>query len=303
MKLKHIYIVALLLLIPAICTHAQDKAKKTRSQKVGTMVIDPIPDAILDTIEVKKKTFINDYSMIGIQYGVGLSQVMWNPSQKQEMQLMPYNVGIMYTRYGKMFGYMPYFGFQVGLFYGQEGYKFKKNDESGYTYTIQGADRAIFDVVELPFLSHMHIDFWKMKVMADIGFYVGYRLKIHRFPFNGEYYNDSYAAVQDSFIETDRRWDYGIKAGLGFGFIFDPIEIHLKAAYKHAFSSLYDPDHYSKYYYRFAYPSNIIVSVGVHFQLTKRTGKTKAQLKKEAKELVYGTEGNLGINKGVVIGK
>lgn len=303
MKLKHIYIVALLLLIPAICTDAQDKAKKTRSQKVGTMVIDPIPDAILDTIEVKKKTFINDYSMIGFQYGAGLSQVIWNPSQKQEMLFMPYNIGIMYTRYGKMFGYMPYFGFQVGLFYGQEGYKFKKNDESGYTYTIQGADRAIFDVVELPFLSHMHIDFWKMKVMADIGFYVGYRLKIHRFPYNGEYYNDSYAAVQDSFIETDRRWDYGIKAGLGFGFIFDPIEIHLKAAYKHAFSSLYDPDHYSKYYYRFAYPSNIIVSVGVHFQLTKRTGKTKAQLKKEAKELVYGTEGNLGINKGVVIGK
>lgn len=296
-------ILLFLLSVTAMSAQERSTSVKIDSPKVDRLLIDSISDEVLDTMNIKKKTFINDYSMIGFQYGAGLSQVIWNPSQKQEMLFMPYNIGIMYTRYGKMFGYMPYFGFQVGLFYGQEGYKFKKNDESGYTYTIQGADRAIFDVVELPFLSHMHIDFWKMKVMADIGFYVGYRLKIHRFPYNGEYYNDSYAAVQDSFIETDRRWDYGIKAGLGFGFIFDPIEIHLKAAYKHAFSSLYDPDHYSKYYYRFAYPSNIIVSVGVHFQLTKRTGKTKAQLKKEAKELVYGTEGNLGINKGVVIGK
>ena len=76
----------------------------------------------------------------------------------------------------------------------------------------------------------------------------------------------------------------------GFGFVFDPIEIHLKAAYKHSLSSLYNPNYYSDYYYRFAYPSNIIISAGVHFQLTKRTGKTKTQLKKEAKELVYGIE-------------
>ena len=59
------------------------------------------------------------------------------------------------------------------------------------------------------------------------------------------------------------------------------------ASYKHAFASLYDPDHYSQYYYRFAYPSSLVVSAGVHFQLTKRSGKTKASLKKEAKDMVY----------------
>ena len=293
MNFRHTYIAAILILTTVVTAYSQEKDVAIKStEKVATMLIDPIPDAVLDTMQIKKKGFINDYSMIGIQYGAGLSQVMWNPTQKQEMVFMPYNVGIMYTRYGKMFGYMPYFGFQVGLFYGQEGYRFKKNDETDYTYTIQGADKAVFDVIELPFLSHMHIDFWKMKVMADIGFYVGYRLKIHRFPYNGEYKNESYAAMQDSFLETDRRWDYGIKAGVGFGFIFDPIEIHLKAAYKHAFSSLYNPDYNSQYYYRYAYPSNIIISAGVHFQLTKRVGKSKAQLKKEAKELVYGTKTN-----------
>ena len=294
MRLKTIYILLALILIPTVSLQAREKKKQNL---IIETVVDSIPDIVLDTINVNKKTFINDYSMIGVQYGAGLSQVMWNPSQRQEMILMPYNFGVTFTRYGKMFGYMPYFGFQVGVFYGQEGYQFKKNEDTGYTYTIQGADKAIMDVIEVPVLSHMHIDFWKMKVMADIGFYVGYRLNIHRFPFNGEYKNDSYAAMQDSFLETDNRWDYGIKGGVGFGFIFDPVEIHIKAAYKHALSSLYEPDHYSKYYYRYAYPSNIIVSVGLHFHLTKRTGRTKAELKKEAKELVYGTESFNSINQ------
>lgn len=288
MKLKITYILLILFLLPALSVEGNNRKKD--SVKVAQLPTELIPDAVIDTMTINKKTFINDYSMIGIQYGVGLSQVMWNPTQKQEMLIMPYNIGITYTRYGKMFGYMPYFGFQIGVFYGQEGYKFKKNDDSGYTYTIQGAEKAIMDVIEVPFVSHMHIDFWKMKVIADIGFYAGYRLNIHRFPYNGAYTNESYAAMQNSFLETDRRWDYGIKAGAGFGLVFDPIEIHLKASYKHSFSSLYEPDHYSKYYYRYAYPSNIVISAGVHFQLTKRTGKTKAQLKKEAKELVYGNE-------------
>ena len=294
MRLKTIYILLALILIPTVSLQAREKKKQNL---IIETAVDSIPDIVLDTINVNKKTFINDYSMIGVQYGAGLSQVMWNPSQRQEMILMPYNFGVTFTRYGKMFGYMPYFGFQVGVFYGQEGYQFKKNEDTGYTYTIQGADKAIMDVIEVPVLSHMHIDFWKMKVMADIGFYVGSRLNIHRFPFNGEYKNDAYAEMQNSFLETDNRLDYGIKGGVGFGFIFDPVEIHIKAAYKHALSSLYEPDHYSKYYYRYAYPSNIIVSVGLHFHLTKRTGRTKAELKKEAKELVYGTESFNSINQ------
>ena len=143
----------------------------------------------------------------------------------------------------------------------------------------------------------MHIDFWKMKIMAEIGLYGGYRLNIHRIPFNGKYSDEKYAAYQDKFHETENRWDYGIKGGVGLGLVLDPVEIHIKAAYKHALASLYEPNFASDYYYRYAYPSNIIISVGLHFQITKRTGKTKAALKKEAKELVYGTEGFNGIDQ------
>jgi hypothetical protein len=94
--------------------------------------------------------------------------------------------------------------------------------------------------------------------------------------------------MEFNFTDTDIRFDYGIKGGAGFALVFDPLEFHVMAYYKHSFSSLYEPDHYSQYYYRFAYPSNIIVTAGVSFQLSKRTGKTKAELKKQAKSMVYG---------------
>jgi len=247
---------------------------------------DTLTNEFLDTVNVKKKLKLNDYSMIGVQYGVGLSQVMWNPSQKQDMLFMPVNFGVTFTKYGKMFGYMPYFGFQAGIFYGQEGYQFEYNEDKDYTYKIAGAEKAVIDVVEVPVLSHLHFDLWHMKIIAQIGFYAGYRLSIHRFP--GK---TGYVAPENvrSFLPTDKRFDYGIKGGLGFGLVFDPIEIHIQAMYKHALSSLYEPDHASPYYYRFAYPSNIIISAGVHFQLSKRSGMSKAQLKKQAKEIVYGS--------------
>lgn len=264
-------------------------AQNTAVQKVSVPKFDDkrpvLTDEYLDTVTIKKSTKVNDYSMIGVHYGVGLSRVMWNPTQKQDMVFMPYNIGITYTKYGKMFGYMPYFGFQAGILLTQEGYQFKYNEDRDYTYKIEGAEKAIMDVIEMPLMAHMHFDFWNMKILANIGCYAGYRLSIERFPGKTGYVSDD---VAHSFLDTDRRIDYGIKGGLGFGFVFDPVEIHIQAMYKHSMGTLYEPDYYSEYYYRYAYPSNIIIQAGVHFQLTKRTGKTKAELKQQAKEMVYG---------------
>ena len=261
---------------------AQAQVKTTDEMLV--LDVDAITDEQLDTIDVKKKLVINDYSMIGIQYGAGLSQVMWNPSQKQDMVFSPVNIGVTFTTYQKMFGYMPFFGFQAGIFYAKEGYQFEYNEDKDYTYTIEGAEKAVYDIVELPMYFHFHYDLWNFKILAQIGCYGGYRLGIHRYP--GKTGNVT-PDLENSFLPTDRRWDYGLKGGVGFGIVFDPIEIHLQAMYKYSLGTLYDPDHYSEYYYRYAYPSNIIISAGVHFHLTKRTGKTKAELKKMAKDMVY----------------
>lgn len=273
--------------------HAQDTASMSRAALMEERVQEIITDAQLDTINVKKKLVINDYAMIGFQYGVGLSQVMWNPKQKQDMLFVPVNAGVTVTKYAKMFGFLPYFGFQAGLFYAREGYRFKYDKDNDYTYTVEGAEKAIMDVIEVPLLLQCHVDLWNFKFMVNLGCYGGYRLAIERFPGKS---GSVAPEVQHSFLPTDRRWDYGIKGGVGFGLVFDPVEIHIQAMYKHSMSTLYNPDYYSEYYFRFAYPTNIVISAGVHFQITKRTGKTKAQLKKMARDMVYQTNENISIN-------
>lgn len=248
--------------------------------------VDTFTDEYLDTLNVKKKLVINDYTLVGFSYGVNLSQVSWNPPQSQDMILLPMNVGFSITKYGKMFGYMPFFGFQAGVYYTKEGYQFEYNEEKDYTYKIEGAEKAVYDVIEVPLLMHGHYDLWNFKIFANLGCYAGYRLAIQRFP--GKTGNVS-PEIEHSFLDTDRRWDYGIKGGVGFGIVFDPIEIHIQAMYKYSLGTLYEPDHYSDIYYRYAYPTNIVISAGVHFQLTKRSGMTRKALKEEARKLVYGT--------------
>lgn len=277
----------IILLTALFLTQLSAQERKSIDAEMAILNVDAITDAELDSIDVRKKLVINDYSMIGVQYGVGLSQVSWNPSQKQDMVFVPYNVGITYTHYGKMFGYMPYFGLQVGLFYGQEGYQFKYNEDKDYTYTIAGAEKALMEVVEAPIMFQFHYDMWNFKILAQIGCFAGYRLSIERFPGKTGNVSDE---VRYSFLETDRRLDYGIKGGVGFALVFEPVELHFQAMYKHSLASLYEPDHASKYFYRFAYPSNIVLSVGTHFHITKRSGKTKSEIKKMAKEMVYNTE-------------
>ncbi len=277
-----------------------DKGLKERKPKKKTEKVkledelrsgaDTLTNEFLDTVTVKKALVVNDYSLIGIQYGAGLSRVMWNPPQEQKMVFSPINVGITYTKYGQMFA-MPFFAFKGGLFYTKEGYEFEYNEEYDYTYKIEGAEKAIYEVVEVPLLFQFHYDTWNFKFLVEVGCYGGYRMGIQRFP--GKTGNVS-PELEFGFKDTDIRIDYGIKGGAGIALVFDPLEFHITAAYKHSLSSLYTPDHNSKYYYRFAYPSNIIISAGLHFQLSKRTGKTKAELKKQAKTMVYGDTGSKG---------
>lgn len=263
-------------------------AQKLEKAELKTFQADTLTNEYLDTLNVRKALVVNDYSLIGVQYGVGLSRVMWNPPQEQSMLFVPVNFGVTYTRYGQMFA-MPYFAFKAGLFYAKEGYQFEYNEEYDWTYKVEGAEKAILEVVELPLLFQFHYDSWNFKIIAEVGCYGGYRLGIKRFP--GKTGNVR-PELEYSFTETDRRLDYGLKGGVGLALVFDPLEFHITASYKHSLSSLYTPDHYSQYYYRFAYPSNIIVSAGVHYQLSKRTGKTKASLKKEAKAKVYENSGS-----------
>ena len=250
----------------------------SQEKELDTLILERSnTDMAFLTDSVRREATINDYNMIGVYYGAALNNVMWNPSIEQQYLFTPINAGITYTRYGKMFNYMPYFGFQASLTYSQEGYHFKKEKKTGLTPTLFGANKAIIEVVELPILAHIHADFWKLKLLANIGCYGGYRIGIERFGPGVD------PATKSSFLDTDIRFDYGIKGGVGFGLIFDPVEIHVQGMYKYSMSSLFQPDYRSEYYYQYGNPNSIIISVGLHIHLSKRIGKSKASIRRQAK--------------------
>ncbi len=242
---------------------------------------DKLSDSYLDTVNVDKNLSINNYQMIGISYGASLHQMYFNPDREQSRFITYNNIGIIYTHYAKLFGYMPYFGLKAGILYGKEGYKFKV-DERGFSHAIDHSIEAQISYIEFPFMSHFHIDVWRLKLMMDLGFYGGYRLAIQR---RGSAQLD--AQYVNKFLDHDIRFDYGFEGGIGLGLIFNPIEIHFNTNLKQSLSTLYQPDAHSKYYYSFAYPSSLIFSISLHVQLSKRLGKTKAYIKEKAHSIVF----------------
>lgn len=238
---------------------------------------------------LKKVFSLNDYTLIGVEYGASMSRQQFNPSKTQGNLFVPHTFGIFMLKYGKLFDGSPNFGLKGGVRYTHQGYQFKMNKETGVTPTLEGAEKAIIEMVEVPLMAHFHSDGLHFKVMLDLGIYGGYRLSIDRI-------GDSvYDEFKNTFMEWDYRLDYGIEGGLGFGIVFDPFEFHVNADIHYSWGSLYRADYLSKDFYRFAYPLDAMVTAGLYFQITKRTGKTKGQIRREAYNQVYHpqTNGNI----------
>ncbi|MBR5905278.1 MAG: PorT family protein [Bacteroidales bacterium] len=246
----------------------------------------------LDTVNVKRVTTINDYHMIGVNYGVTFSTVYFNPTKMgTAFRFQPTYFSVMYTHHEKMFNYIPYFGITAGVSYSHSGVQFEMDPQDGYPLGyVDGATDVTIETVEVPVMMQMHFDSAPFKILANLGGYAGYRLSIER---SGVWMDEEYA---NKFRDYEYRFDYGLTGGAGLGFMFDPVEIHFNILGRWSLQNLYEPDYYNEtfhpyntYYYRYANPIDIALTVGVYLQLTKRTGKTTKQIKKEARDIVYGT--------------
>lgn len=274
----YLLLAAFLLPVCRFTADAGNDRKPRRVQRDTTMY----SDTFLDTVDVNRVFMVNDYTMIGFEGGVTLSRMQFNPSYTQGWRFTPEYYELTLTRYGKLFGYMPYFGLKVGVAYGHEGFRMEMNEETGYIGRISGATECVYDVAEFQTLAHFHYDVGHLKLMLDAGPYGGKRLRVERI---GEYVDED---IRYSFLDSDKRFDYGLKGGVGFALVFDPVELHVNAKVRYSWSNLYAPNYRSEYYFSFAYPLDAMVTAGLHFQITKKNGKTNAMLRKEAKNIVFG---------------
>lgn len=245
-------------------------------------------DEFLDTVVVNRNREINNYSTIGVNYGVTFSNMDFNPSKHNRAYVFqPNYFSIMYTHYEKLFDYMPLFAFSIGFDHGYEGVSFKTNKETGRPYgNVDGADWISMEVYEIPAMAKLHFDAEPLMLTACVGLFGGYRTAIERRA--PDYWKSQIAGYEDKFRDYEYHWDYGMQAGAGLVFLINPFELHIDGLFRWGWTSLYEADYYSPYYYRFTNAMDIMVSVGIHYQLTKRSGRTSASLRREAKEKVYG---------------
>lgn len=239
-------------------------------------------DSYLDTVQVPVQRVINDYSMIGVSYGVNFCGQYFNPEFQQKWSFAPGYYSIMFSHYEKLFDYLPYFGFSVGLAYGKEGFEFAKDKVTGEAVrTIRGAEKCTVDLAELPFLIEGHYDADKFRLLMNLGAYAGYRFNIKR---EGQVEE----AIRYNFDDKDIRFDYGVIAGLGVGYVLEPFEFHLKGQFRFSWQNMVQPNYLDQYKYYFASPMGVTVQFGIFYHLTRRRGKTNAELKRQAREIVYG---------------
>ncbi len=249
-----------------------------------------IPDTLtneyLDSITVQKMS-PNDYWLAGAYGGATFNYGYFNPTRYTRWQVQYPVVGFSVIRYYTMFGMFPNMGLEFGAQLAHEGYEFKINKETGIHPTESGAWKVKMKVPEVFFLTHFHGDLSDhFKVMLKIGIYGGYRLDIQRTLDDAYASYSEYQQYVNAFRDYDRRVSYGLRGGVGFGLMFDPIEIHVMVQGKWGWNSFWNPDYASPYYYRFGYPLDAGLTVGVYYQLTPRFGHTRSQLRKLAKKMV-----------------
>ena len=289
---KAVIPVLLALTLAALPLSAQENKKKKAIdlEQEFFQLPDSVTNEWLDATSLPKKARINDYWIVGVHGGVSLQYGYYNPPRQTRFYPNLPVWGVSITRFATMMNTFPNLGMEVGFQHNYEGYNFKEYEVDGidgkdtYRQDIDGYHEAYMEVPEVFLLTHGHIDMGQYaKINLKLGMYGGYRMNIHRIHDNGySVYHDP--AIANDFRDTDNRWSYGLQGGLGFGLMLDPIEVHLGVQVKWGWSSFYKPDVVSPYYYRFAYPLDGAVTLGVYYQLTKRRGHTRTALRRLARE-------------------
>jgi len=275
----------LLLLLLGLPLWAQEEKKKSSVDldKEFFHLPDSVTNEYLDNADLTKRARINDYWIVGVHGGVSVQHGFFNPPREMNFYFNKPVYGFSVTHYETMMNMFPNLGLEVGFQHNYEGYNFKETETNGIKYRqhVDGAYEAYMEVPEVFLLTHGHVDAGNhFKLLGKVGLYGGYRMNITRI---------GYAVQEDivyAFKETDNRWTYGVQGGLGMGLMFDPFEFHLGVQVKWGWSSFYQPDVASPYYYRYAYPLDGAITFGVYYQLTPRRGHTRAGLRKLARKVV-----------------
>ena len=201
--------------------------------------------------------------LVGLRGAVNLSGIDFQNNDDQKRITTFKNFSLLYTYYHPMWKLFPYFGFQTGIAYSETGFAshdfLREHHQELY-------DTTRYKVLTIPLISQFHVDFWKMRILVNIGAFGGYRLSAKE-----SFYTPAGEHIKRDYLFDcyDIRADYGIIGGGGLAFRIKPFEIHFECNYHYSLAMLYSPRKYSNAYYIYVYPNQLSFSLALHFQLSK----------------------------------
>lgn len=259
---------------------------------------DEITDEYLDTVQLRKQNRPNNNWLIGGFGGATFLNGYFNPSWASEIAMHYPTYGFSIIKNATMMNMFPNVGLELGFQYTWEGYKFKRSKETGNVRYVSStyAYEAAMRVPEVYLLTHGHFDISDhFKLMIKVGMYGGYRQTVDRKAFwehpeinfnPTEATKAKFESVRNTFQDDENRWTAGMAGGPGIAIMFDPVEIHINALVKWGWITFYDPDFLGQgYYYRYAYPLDAAVTLGLYYQLTPRVGRSRSDLRRLAREM------------------
>lgn len=188
--------------------------------------------------------------LIGLKAGYGILNVRFKPDYKQKAITSYKDFSLLYTYYHDLWGHIPYFGLQTGVNYTESGFRIDSLETR-------------YQVIQIPLTSQFHIDFWKMRLLINLGYFGGYRLSAQQDKL--VYGNkETHDYVFDAY---DRRWDFGFMGGGGIALHLHPVEFQLECNYQYALSMLYNPRKNSNENYIYTYPNKLTFSLAVFIHL------------------------------------
>lgn len=176
---------------------------------------------------VAQKPNIPAKKYLGINFGYGMSGVMFQPDLKQTSYAGSYSGGLSFKYVGEK-----YMAFQAELNYTHRGYKKPEIGDSIYTRT--------YNSIMLPMMAQGNVTYKRVSVLLNLGCYASYMLNSKdQIKTKGITYKNDYEFI----LKRDRRYEFGVLGGVGLGLKLNPIMLQVESRYYYGLTNLYNPDY------------------------------------------------------------
>ena len=208
--------------------------------------------------------------LIGVKAGYSLNDVSFSQAIDHKALTSAKNFGIYYIYYHSLWNSIPLFGIETGLQYTEKGYKSMKYTEPDTVKNRKATTgKERYQCIEIPFVSQFRVDFWKMRILANVGAFGSYTTS-----------TSFTSVVPDSISTTYRKFGYGLIVGGGIALIFKPVEVHFEVNYKYSLNNLFDQKAFYTDTWVSTHPTQLVFTVGLFYRIGKPYGSRNSYGKK-----------------------